>query len=84
MTYFRAFSGFVAALYRVATYRKKGKNGFLGCVDVGEKLQQTETNTKQTDKQQYTTQKHTTHTNENSKNRPKQPQISTINHYSRL
>lgn len=34
----RRFVGFVAAINRVTTYRKRGKIGFLGCVDVGEKL----------------------------------------------
>ena len=43
MTYFRALSGLFAAFNRVATYRKRGKIGGLGCVDVGEKLQQTRT-----------------------------------------
>ena len=53
----------IAAFNRVATYRKRGKNGFLGCVDMGEKSKQnTDTNGL------------TTNTLEKQQKPPKQPQ----------
>lgn len=60
MTKIGGLPGLIAAFNRVATYRKKGKNGFLGCVDVGEKLQQTRIHNKQKRTDHKQTPKHTT------------------------
>lgn len=62
-----------AAFNRVATYRKRGKIGVLGCVDVGEKLQQKRTDHKQTPK----------HTTKHTINRLKSHYIA-VNHDNKI